>query len=233
MNSTKPALASLTILGALFTFLTTYFPKFTAAVHLTDPATQAAIVNLIGGIGPFIGLVMVVFGRLNASQAISGLFSSSTTPKPPATPPAAVNLLLVGVFLVLAAGALCGCETTGASSAGASTITASSLRMTEGKALASSYQAADGLAVVFDAGAKSGVLKGQSATTARQALTTLQNALSTASKAYDAGDATTDGQIASLAALLKSAAAAAPLDANTQSLVNTAIQLAQTFATAS
>ena len=231
---TKPAIASVTIWGIILSAICTSFPSVASALHLTDPATQSAIVTFVGTFGTLISLGIALYGRFHTSAGIAGLLKTPSAPTSSGggTPPAAANIFIVafciGAMILFGAPMLVACSTTSASSG---TSSAATLYLNEGKALTAGYQAADALAVSLDGAAKSGALTGSNAVTARHALIGLQTGLAAASAAYGQSGATTPQQIQALAALLQSAASAVPMNSDTSALVQAAITLATAFAT--
>jgi hypothetical protein len=246
----KPAIASVTLWGLLFSMICTVCPAVAGWLHLSDPATQAAIVTLAGQIGTVVGLAIALYGRLRAVGPIAGLISTPTPtpsvqqvasvvetvaadlaapPKPPgATLSALAFICMIGLALI-GSGLMTACATTSATS---TTTSASSLQLDEGKALATIETASDALAVALDAGAKSGAISGAAATSARQALMNLQVGFSLAQQAYLAQDGTTAQKIAALATLLDNAEQALPVSASTSAEVDAAIAAAVAIANA-
>lgn len=210
MNS-KPAVASVTIWGIVISAICTSCPQLAAVLHLTDPATQAAIQAFVGGIGTLVGLGVALYGRYHATAPIAGVLKTPTNTGGSAgsgTPPAAANVavaLVVVGLIVLGCGPLIACTTAST----ATTPAASTVTLDETKALYAAEAAYNGLASAASSAVDAGVLKGAPAAKVSTLLAQAHAALVTARAAYQLGQS--NSVTSEAAAVLSIAADVEPL----------------------
>ncbi len=77
MDTTKPAVASTSVWGSLIALAGVFAPIILGAVGIKAPVDQAATVSTLTQLATGIGAAVALYGRLTATQKISGL---TTTP---------------------------------------------------------------------------------------------------------------------------------------------------------
>jgi uncharacterized membrane protein len=77
MDSSKPALASTSVWGSLIALLGVLAPIILSAVGVKTPADQAATVATVTQLATGVGAAVALYGRLTATQKISGLVTTS------------------------------------------------------------------------------------------------------------------------------------------------------------
>jgi len=77
-TTTKPAIASTSVWGSLIALAGVFAPIILSAVGVKTPADQAATVATVTQLATGIGAAVALYGRLTATQKISGLTTTPT-----------------------------------------------------------------------------------------------------------------------------------------------------------
>ena len=78
MDTSKPAVASTGVWGSLIALAGVFAPLILSVAGIKTPADQAATVSAVTQLATGVGAAVALYGRLTATQKISGLTTTPT-----------------------------------------------------------------------------------------------------------------------------------------------------------